>query len=236
MYLSKALLMKTNMLVKNQYIGKFETEVFIMLYETASFEKYPGLQEKVYAPKWYYSKEVKQDDYSTKIFYSKEEDKSWFFIRHLIDLISEMEKEREADFQDVELITIIPSHKPEVYSVTLERLAKFLSHLLKVKYEKILVRTKNTRPNGMRHKDATERYEHVKDSLSLTRELTEKKILLFDDVKTTGIEILEVKKVLINAGLENTITICLGINSSTVQDTESMIYTDEEGRKWRGNN
>lgn len=233
---SKTLIKKNNILVKNQYIGKFETEVFIMLYEAASFEKYPGLQEKVYAPKWYYSKEVKQDDYSKNIFYSKEEDKSWFFIRHLIDLIGEMKKEREADFQDVELITIIPSHNPGVYSVTLERLAKFLSNLLKVKYEKILVRTRNTRPDKMRHKDATERYEHVKDSLSLTRELTEKKILIFDDVKTTGIEILEAKKILMDAGGENTITICLGINSPTVRDTESMIYTDENGRKWKRNN
>lgn len=205
-----------------------------MIYETAISGYYLGLSELVYAPKWYYSKEVKEDEYSTKIWYSKEEDKSQFFIRYLLDLITDLGV--EIDLHDVDLITIIPSHRPGAYSVTLDPLARFLSRYLRTKYEKILVRTRNTRPDEMRHKDAAERYEHVKDSLSLTRELTEKKILVFDDVKTTGIEILEAKKILMDAGVENTITICLGINSSTVQDKESMIYTDEDGKKWIRNN
>lgn len=202
-----------------------------MICQDASSEYYPGIIENVYAPKWYFIKDVKDDDYSAKIVFSKKWDKTFYFIRHLIDLVNELEKEKIAYFKDYDLITIIPSHEPDLYSPTLNHLAKFLSDAYKIKYEKIILRIKNTRLDESRPKETYLRYEHVKDSMKISRELNEKKIILFDDVKTSGIEILEAKKILQESGVLETLTICLGINSAIDREDENMIRYDE-GRRW----
>jgi predicted amidophosphoribosyltransferase len=86
--------------------------------------------------------------------------------------------------------------------------------------EKILSRIKGTRQNTLRLPNALDRYNSVKDSMQITRELTEEGNLLLDDVKTTGITILEAKKILLEAGAKKTVTVCLGINSSIDRNGE----------------
>jgi|WetSurMetagenome_2_1015567.scaffolds.fasta_scaffold25230_4 hypothetical protein len=204
-----------------------------MIWETATSEHYPELDELVYAPKWYYKNKVKKDEYSARLWFSKEEEKAWYFTQHLEGLIKEMKAEKVVDFSNIELITIMPRHIPGVYSLTLDPLAILLSNILGVKYEKILERAKDTWLDGKRPKEALQRYTLVKDSLIISRKLTEKKVLLFDDIKTTGTDILEAKKILLNAGVRHTITICLGINTVRNQESESMISIDEKGEKWK---
>jgi len=203
-----------------------------ILIQAARYEKYPEVTENVYAPKWYYSKEITLDEYSAKLYHSKKENKTSYFGPYLRDLINALEKFKLVNFQDVDLVTIIPSHEPGKFSVTLERLGSFLAMLIDSKFEEILERIKNTQPTGTRSHDAIDRYNNVTGSLTLTRPLNEKKIVIFDDIKTSGIHILETKKVLAAAGVKETISICLGINSSIVMDIETMVEKDEEGKIW----
>jgi len=190
------------------------------------------LTEIVYAPKWYYSKGVTNDEYSVKLYHSKKENKTTYFGSYLRNLIDALRKYQIVNFNDVDLITIIPSHEPEKFSITLDRLGAFLSILIDSKYEKIFSRTKNTQPTGKRCQDAEERYNNVCGSLTLTRQLHENKIVIFDDIKTTGIHILETKKILFEAGAIETISICLGINASEIMEIETMVTPREGGGIW----
>jgi len=92
--------------------------------------------------------------------------------------------------------------------------------------EKILSRIKDTRQNTLRLPNALDRYNSVKDSMQITREVTEEGILLLDDVRTTGITILEAKKILLEAGAKKTVAVCLGINSSKDRNGEQEVKNE----------
>ena len=202
-----------------------------ILLQTAQYEKFP-MTETVYAPKWYYSKEVTSDGYSTKLYHSKKENKSWYFRPYINDLIDALRKFGMINFDDVDIVTIIPSHEPGVFSVTLERLGPLVSILINASFEKILMRIKNTHPAGVRLHDASDRYNNVSGSLNVTRKLSEKKVVILDDIKTTGIHILEAKKILFEAGVNEMVSICLGINSPNIMEIETMVTPREGGGLW----
>jgi len=202
-----------------------------ILLQTAQYEKYQ-LTETVYAPKWYYSKEITSDDYSAKLYHSKKENKTWYFRPYLSELINALTKFEIVDFSNIDLITIIPSHEPGTFSATLEGIGQIMAVIIGCNFEKILMRERNTHPAGIRNHDASNRYNNVSGSLIVTRKLNEKKAIIFDDIKTTGIHILEAKKILLEAGVQKTISICLGINSSKIMEIETMVTPREGGGIW----
>jgi predicted amidophosphoribosyltransferase len=176
-------------------------------------EFYPDLWQKVYAPRWYYSKEVKNDNYSRIIFLdSKIEDKSDYFFPYLKKVVDKLYSQEMLD--NFELLTIIPSHEVGKFSPTMDSLALKLSNYLNILYEQIISRIRNTRQQDDRFHSLKERYYSVKDSMLVKRELAESSILLLDDIKTTGTNILETKKLLWESGVKRVMCICLGINSS----------------------
>jgi predicted amidophosphoribosyltransferase len=178
---------------------------------------FPGLKETVYAPKWYYVLSVKKDNYSHKLcYYSKKHDWSIFFYPYIKEVVDELNRGRL--LCDLELITIIPSHEIDGHSPTLHGLAQELSEYLHVPWDLIIKRIKETRAGGQRLDNRFTRYFSIKDTMMVTRPLKETKILLLDDVKASGTTILESKKILLKAGVKETITICLGINSRIDRD------------------
>lgn len=185
-----------------------------MIEEYAKWKKfYPDLYEKVYAPKWYYAENVKHDTYSYNLYKpSKEKDLSKYFFPFLKEVIDNLQTQGRLTALDI--ITIIPSHQTGRFSPTTDALAQKLSDYINLPYEKIISRIKDTRQNTLRLPNALDRFNSVKDSMKIARELTEDGILLLDDVRTTGITILEAKKILLEAGVKRTVTVCLGINSS----------------------
>ncbi len=173
---------------------------------------YPGFFEMVYAPKWYYTLGVKQDAYSREICYcSKRLDRSNYFFSHVREVLDELSK--KGILNDLDLISSLPSHNVGAYSPTLIPLAEKISDYLNVPDENIISRTKSTREGGQRLDTRYSRFLSVRDSMTVTRELNENKIMLLDDVKTTGVTILETKRILFKAGLKKTVTVCFGINS-----------------------
>ncbi|MFH0859760.1 MAG: hypothetical protein V1921_01010 [Candidatus Altiarchaeota archaeon] len=183
-----------------------------MIQETARQQEYYGLvSEEVYAPHHYYSKTVKRDEYSFNIVLSKHNDCSDYFfepIKQVIDNLGGLGK-----LENLDLITTIPSHARGRVSPTLSSLGVKLSTYLNVPFENIIERIKT---DESKCKPACEKFDAVHNSMKITKKIGGiKKILLLDDVKVTGVTLLEAKKVLRESGVSETICVCLGINVSS---------------------
>ena len=176
--------------------------------EPARQKWYKGLDEWVYAPQYYLSREIDYDPYSEMIVASKQTDKSDFFIGHITDLINELISLEI--IKDFDLITNLPSFRRE-NSPTLIALGEKLSQVYQKPYKSIFWKVKDADSSK---KKPQQRYDEIHNSFKLSDELDNiKTVLLIDDVKTTGITLLEAKSLLITRGI-NTISICLGINKS----------------------
>jgi len=189
-----------------------------MISENAAYSKfYPGMSQQVYAPKWYYPKHVKSDARSYSLWgEAKQKDLSSRFWPDLKELIDEL-KRKDIIKKDIQLITTIPASKIEKYNPTLSALGQKMSDYLNIPFENILQRIKEGKKSGkiLTHQ---ERFELISDSLRLSRKINESKIALLDDTKTTGMSILESKKILNKAGCKEIIALCLGINSNWDRD------------------
>jgi predicted amidophosphoribosyltransferase len=176
---------------------------------------YPDLSEMIYAPRWYYSLSIKKDDYSHHLAYhSKRQDTSNYFYDSLKSVIDELIA--LGKLNDLNLITIVPSSKIGVYSPTLVSLAEKTAQYLQVPFERIIERIKETGRKNVKGNSAQERHDLVKESMKISREPAEfeKNVLLLDDVKVTGMSLLESKKILLAAGVKSTVSVCLGINAA----------------------
>jgi predicted amidophosphoribosyltransferase len=176
---------------------------------------YPDLSEMIYAPRWYYSLNIKKDDYSHHLAYhSKRRDMANYFYDSLKSVIDELIA--LGKLNDLNLITIVPSSKIGFYSPTLVSLAEKISQYLQVPFERIIERIKETGRKNMMGNSAQERYDLIKESMKISREPAEfeKNVLLLDDVKVTGMSFLESKKILLAAGVKSTVSVCLGINAA----------------------
>jgi len=171
---------------------------------------YPGLKLKVFAPAWYFKGHEADDEYSQKILSSKRNDEFNYFIPKIKELIDFLIKKNE--LQDLCLIMIIPKSDLE-YSITLNSLAQWIKTYLSIEYENIIERGAKGRRN-LGGNASEKRFNQTKGSMKLKRSLkpTEKNILILDDVKATGMTLLESAKILKSAGAENISCICLGIN------------------------
>jgi len=171
-------------------------------------DKYGDIVVEVYAPKPYYKRDVKPDNYSYNVVTSKSRDLSHIFYED-IKSIFESIKGKAAD-----LICIVPGSKIDSYSPTLIALAERLSKEFNVEFENILNRKINLSKKMALCSNAQERYNVNKDTIGLNRALqsSEKKIILLDDVKTGGYTKLECAKILTDAGASKVKCICLGIN------------------------
>ncbi len=177
--------------------------------EIAYYEhEFGDLKVEVIANKWYFSKGVKKDETSLKIFFSKNEDKSSLFIDD-VDICYDYFNEA------FDLICVAPKSEIGNFSITLDKLAKHLSEKYSVQYENIIQRIKKPDKKMSECHSALERLSIHKGTLALNRELNvnEKKILLLDDTKAGGDTKLLCAKLLIDAGAEDVKSICLGINT-----------------------
>jgi len=179
--------------------------------ETAAYPSfYPGLSLEVFAPAWYYRGQEEEDEYSKKILSSKKKDESDYFIPKIKELADDLVK--ESKLQDIDLIVTIPKSNLS-YSKTLDTIAKSIKCTLSSEYENIIERTSTGRRN-LGGNSAKKRFEQTNGSMKLKRNLkpNEENILILDDVKATGITILESAKILKSAGAKDIFCICLGIS------------------------
>jgi len=115
-------------------------------------------------------------------------------------IVEEMERKLR-EFPEVDLITNVPSHstrKRERGFCQTELISKELSLRTGIEYKPLLLKRRRTKPQvylGME-----ERRRNVKDSFEAVEEVKAKRILIIDDVLTTGSTINEATKELRRKG------------------------------------
>jgi len=169
---------------------------------------YPDMELEVFAPEWYFKGHT--DEYSEKILSSKNNNESEYFIPKIKDLIDELKK--SGKLGKIDLIATIPK-SDLTYSSTLSSTASWTALYLKTKHENIIERLVSGRRN-VRGNGAEKRFHQTDGSMKLKRKLesNEKNILLLDDIKTTGMTLLECAKILKEGEAEKIFCICLGIS------------------------
>ncbi|MCX8083430.1 MAG: ComF family protein [Calditerrivibrio sp.] len=103
------------------------------------------------------------------------------------------------DFYDI--ITTVPSsflRRFRRFIHPADYIAKTIAKIYGIKFERILKRKRHTTYQWKLRKK--ERYENVKNAFSCEKNLFDLKILLVDDIMTTGATINECSKVLMSAG------------------------------------
>lgn len=173
-------------------------------------EYYPGLIVKVISPAYYYEKKY-EDEYSLKIIESKKLDVSNYFLERVIKTV---EKYRQ-DFDNCEIITIIPTSKPNFpVSPTLNSIANHLSKHLDIPYEQIIKKIEFRISSRRKRKY---RFNAVNGTIRIEGSSVEgKKVFLLDDLRTSGMSILEATKILKNAGATEVVCLCLGTHINKV--------------------
>jgi predicted amidophosphoribosyltransferase len=96
--------------------------------------------------------------------------------------------------------------------------ATTISKNLNIPFELILLRTKKIKKLS-ECSDMNERFQSISGSLKIKEQFKDQWrkngefLIMLDDVKTTGISVLEAKKVLMGANVENILVIAFGINN-----------------------
>ncbi len=175
--------------------------------------KYPPefgiIEVEVIANRWYFKKEIKRDDWSVKILFSKKENKSALFISDVEECIK--------SFKDkFDLICVIPTSEIGIYSPTLVPLGNLIGKKFNIPFENVILRTVKPIKKMTECKTAKERYQIHNGTFILNRKLkqNEKIILLLDDIKAEGDTKLICAELLIKEGAKTVKAICLGINTS----------------------
>jgi len=122
-------------------------------------------------------------------------------IEYLAKPLAEFLARRLGDFCDVDCIVPLPSHKKRLKERGFDhilKIAKKLGRIMGIDVRKILVRNKYTLPQTGLSRSA--RLKNPKGSFSLIKDERYKRILVIDDVWTTGATIREAARVLKSAG------------------------------------
>ena len=172
---------------------------------------YGDLTLTVIAPKYYYPERRKSDKYSDLIRKSKTEDLSDVFLKKLVAVFGDKLPD------DPDLIVVVPGSQTNSFSPTLLELGKKLSSHYNVPNENILTRTCATKKQSY-CKTKDERHKAVSGTIGLREPVKTnlskyQRALLLDDIRTTGMTLLECAKVLKGVGIKDFIAVCLGINA-----------------------
>jgi len=175
-----------------------------MISETAQHSAYE-LAVTVFAPRYYYSRTKGDDEYSKQIVNGKHQDLSQYFFEHIKPVFIKLPTKSN-------VIVFVPSHKDTV-SPTLQSVAYQLQQEFKIPYKNIIRRKGNKKQTSCSSRD--ERYREVKGAFKIDKRkhhMEGLNVVLLDDVKTTGLTILECAKELKRVGAENVVGLCLSIN------------------------
>lgn len=152
--------------------------------------------DEIYVLYSYDSEYVKSSVFHAKKFFSHSF--ALFFANECAELF------KATNFiSDIDLITFATRRKSEKRTEGLDQaqeMAKTISEITGIQYRKTLARTRKTKKQ--RTLSSNERHKNVSGAFRCTANLDGKKILLVDDVLTTGSTLSECSKVLKEAGAE----------------------------------
>jgi len=173
---------------------------------------YPSLEVQTVTPRFYYHKKYHpQDKYSQIILYTKEscKDESEYFKPFVLDCVNKFKEDLKLN--TVDIISLIPNGNNKYYPNIIS-VAKIISTLLS-KPVSVIFDREDTQKNFQR--DRQNRYNNLHGKFKLKEvNVSGKTILIIDDIRTTGISILECARVLKENNALNIISFALGTNSS----------------------
>lgn len=172
---------------------------------------YPGLNIRAVTPRWYYKKSYhERDEYSRKILQSKKGcDNSEYFKSYVEQCIIAFDK--EMGFSSVDLVTLIPNSDGKYYQ-NMTEIVKFVSSKLNKKSSQVFNREPGQRTGS--HRENRFKDLHGKFKLINGDQIEGKKILLIDDIRTSGLSILECASILLKYGAKEVISLSLGTHTS----------------------
>ena len=187
----------------------FKSGLSTPLTETAyDPDHYPNLMVQVYALE-YYKKKADGDEYSSKIRESKTRDLSDFFYPRMQAAFRQSLQQT-----GITLICVVPSSTVGGFSPTMLTIASRLTAEFGLTSKNLLRRKIKIQKKMAFLTTAPQRYAAINGTLELIDRPgpSEKVILLLDDIKTSGTTMLECTKLLKEAGAQEVIGLCLGIN------------------------
>ena len=174
---------------------------------------YPGIKIKSVTPKYYYHKKYhEENEYSKKILDTKitNKDESVYFIPFVDDCLDKFED--DLHFSSVDLISIIPNSVNKYYP-NIIKIAKHVEKKLKKPSRSLFNRINSSKSVS---RARLSRYKYLSGNFPICKgvDVDGKRVLLIDDIRTSGITALECAKVLLESGAKEVILFALGTNSS----------------------
>lgn len=127
------------------------------------------------------------------------------------EILAQFLRSQRILFSDKWVLTYVPLDQRKMNTRGFnqsELIARELSKIIRVPVEKLLIKSQSTKPQMKLSRQ--ERLKNVKDAFETTKSpLPHKKIILLDDVVTTGSTLLECSKALSKAGAEEIIWLTL---------------------------
>ncbi len=172
---------------------------------------YPGLIIQGASPRWYYNKPHHgKDEYSKRLLNIKRNvDETAYFKPHIETCIEAFDD--ELGFSSADVISLIPNSNNEYY-VNMRKIAIWIS----AKFNKRSFPTLRRKPGRRDGNSRENRYKDVHGKFEVIKrdDIIGKKILLIDDIRASGISILECSDVLLKSGTREIISLTLGTNTS----------------------
>jgi predicted amidophosphoribosyltransferase len=172
---------------------------------------YPDLKVSAVSPRWYYKQIYHEsDEFSKRIIRLKKcKDETKYFEPYVKNCIDKFKS--VMGFSEVELVSAIPNSNNKYYG-TIINLLKIVGIKLSVDSKFVLDRKPGRRTGH--HREDRFNDLHGKFKVKSGIDVENKKILLIDDVRASGMSILECSSVLLKAGAKEIISLSLGTNTS----------------------
>lgn len=194
-------------------------------YSKKKAERYSGINLAIFAPGYYYSKEhfneasEEQKQYSDKVLSLKNSDDN---VENLAEIMAEKYRQHftESKLCKPDLIVVMPSHTKGKWNSHLVKVGELLSKKIKIEFKPHLLR--RIKDIKTQHEcQFEERVTNATESLEWAEPISSKTIMVIDDVKTTGSNLLEAKKSLPKGN--KLFGFVLGINFSPKDNKDKRI-------------
>lgn len=175
---------------------------------------YPSQELPVISLGIYFSKnQLYPHELSKKIVYLKQYGTNIHYFRRRLDVFYE----NFIEAYDIDKAIIMPAHNSINPNPGVKQVFQPLCEKFDIEVLEILSRRKTA--NRMIGLSFKERYENIFESLDADYDGEMDDVIIFDDICTTGLSLLELQRVINQFGLKNTLGITLGTNFICLEDT-----------------
>ena len=171
----------------------------------------PGVITHAFAISHYINLKKGNDEFSKKLldFYFNGNNAD-FFMQGLVDIYKLVFEKDKIRF---DIITLIPGHESGSANQMMKLLAERFSAAVGIPYEQVLFRNRTVKQNHEIN-NVKGRYENMKDSIDVTKNVKGKNIILMDNTIISGMSAVYITKILKERGAGNVVCLSLGFSDT----------------------